>query len=261
MSDKNVKIRRAKHDKENPYYMASRATAQDKTITYEALGLLNYILSKPDDWIIQPTDLERTGCKRNRVYRLLNELIQHQYIERIYERNTKGRILSVDYVAHENPLATSPLPTMQEMETQEVDNPEMEKGHITEYREEHKKESTSTRKPDPIYDAISLVWKTTASGLIVRIKSMMLGNSKVGEWRDSNFDNAATADEIINFGRWWKQKHPVLTIPNKPDKIQRWFYEYRAAAAKKVTPLDPAQDLSIAVDFEPILKKYAGDAS
>lgn len=265
MTDKNVKIRRAKHDKENPYYMARRATSQDKALSYEALGILHYILSKPDDWNIQPTDLERVGCKRNRVYRLLNELIDRQYMERIYERDTKGRVLSVEYVAHEKPLADSPLPAIQEMDIQEVEIPEVEKRHITEYREEHKKENTSLvpkasekkpRKPDPIFDAISQVWKTTAGAIIGNMKSMMLGTAKTGDWAAANFDIPVTADEIISFGQWYKRKNPDLTIPNKPEKIQRWFYEYRQSAAKRITPIDPAHDLSIPIEFVPILLQH-----
>lgn len=69
------RIHRAKHDTENPYYIASRDTAQDKLISYDALGMLNYILSKPDDWVVQPSDLEREKCKRGKVYSILKVLI------------------------------------------------------------------------------------------------------------------------------------------------------------------------------------------
>lgn len=109
------------------------------------------------------------------------------------------------------------------------------------------------RKPDLIYNAISDVWNTTASGVIVRVKSMLLGTAKSGEWADANFDVPATPDEIYAFGQWWKRKHPDLTLPNKPDKIQRWFYEYRRTAAKSVITLDPAHDLSIQHPVTPML--------
>jgi hypothetical protein len=232
MTDKNVKIRRAKHDKENPYYMARRATSQDRALSYEALGILHYILSKPDDWNIQPTDLERVGCKRNRVYRLLNELIDRQYMERIYERDAKGRVLSVEYVAHEKPLADSPLPAIQEMDIQEVDNPEMEKRHITEDREEHKKENTqTTRKRDPFYDAIAEVWKSSASGWIVNIKSMMLGKATRGEWAKCNFTPPVVdAAEILAFKPYMEKRKQEKNITGDISAcvtIQRWFYDFR----------------------------------
>lgn len=116
---------------------------------------------------------------------------------------------------------------------------------------------------DPMADAISHVWKTKASGLVNNIRAMMLGISKSGEWSGSNFNPPANPAEVLSFGKWWKQKHPDLTIPNKPEKIQRWFYEYRDIAAKKITPLDPALDLSIPVEFEmpslQYLPKAVGD--
>lgn len=209
MTANNIKIRRAKHDKENPYYMAARATSQDKALSYEALGILHYILSKPDDWEIQPLDLVRTGCKRNRVYRLLNELIQHQYIERIYERNEKGRILSVEYVAHENPLATSPLPTMQEMDMQEVDIPEMEKRHITKDRKEQKTEKTLSpvgdgKKRNAMYDAVLAIWGYTAqlNGLMAGVLN---GNARRKGWKEFNLETPVTADEVLAWAEWYRK--------------------------------------------------------
>lgn len=229
MSDKNVKIRRAKHDKENPYYMASRATAQDKNITYEALGLLNYILSKPDDWEIQPTDLEREGCGRNRVYRLLNELINRNYIERLYTRDKKGRVRSVDYVAHETPYVEKPLPENQEMDNQDMEKQEMENGHITYKREEQKKESS--RKRDLYFDAISQVFGITAGGWVGSIKSMMLGTAKRGEYARCNFDPPVTdAQEILDFEVYMLKRMKDKNLSEKPTAcvtIQRWFYDFR----------------------------------
>lgn len=120
--------------------------------------------------------------------------------------------------------------------------------------------SKPTTKPapllDPMADAISHVWKTKASGIVDNIKFMMLGTARSVDWSRCNFDPPANPQEILSFGKWWKQKHPDLTIPNKPEKIQRWFYEYRDAAAKKITPIDPAHDLSIPVEFEPVLLQF-----
>lgn len=67
-------IIRTLHDKEHPFVMVARGVAQNHTLSYEALGLLTYLLSKPDDWTVVPEDLMRPGCKRDKVYKLLNEL-------------------------------------------------------------------------------------------------------------------------------------------------------------------------------------------
>ncbi len=117
------------------------------------------------------------------------------------------------------------------------------------------------RKPDPIFDAISQVWKTTAGAIIGNMKSMMLGTAKTGDWAAANFDIPVTADEIISFGQWYKRKNPDLTIPNKPEKIQRWFYEYRQVAAKRIVQLDPVNDLNTPLEFDPPLTAYLKAAS
>lgn len=157
MSEK--RIHRAKHDTENPYYIASRQTAQDKSITYDALGLLNYVLSKPDDWVIQPSDLEREKCKRGKVYSILKELIKSGYIERVYHRDDKQRIVMVEYVAHEMPVIEKPLPENPEMGKQY-----MGKQHTTEYRgtqsTEHTKES-NTASDDAATQPIATAIKET----------------------------------------------------------------------------------------------------
>lgn len=142
------RIHRAKHDTENPYYIASRDTAQDKLISYDALGMLNYILSKPDDWIVQPADLEREKCKRGKVYSILKELIGSNYIERIYHRDEKKRVVMVEYVAHERPFIEKPFP-----EKPKVAKPKMGKQHSTEYRgpqSTEKKQSTEKSGADAL---------------------------------------------------------------------------------------------------------------
>jgi len=124
-------IRRANHGKEHPYYLATRASAQDKEISYEASGMLQYLLSKPNDWRVQPKDLVRKDCGRDKVYKILNELIKGGYIERIYNRDEKGRIVLVEYVVDE---VKKPLPENPDMEKPDLVNPYLANPHITEYR-------------------------------------------------------------------------------------------------------------------------------
>lgn len=100
-------IIRALHDKEHPYVMIARGVAQEKAISYEALGLLTYLLSKPDDWKIVPEELCRVGCGKNRVYKLLNELRDAGYIvqERTEAAHDKPPVWG-ERVVHEQPNPT-----------------------------------------------------------------------------------------------------------------------------------------------------------
>lgn len=102
-------IRRAKHGKDNPYFPMRRDTAQDHGISAESLGILTEVLSRPDDWQIQVGQLQqRKDTGRDKVYRILKELIEARYVERIITRNAKGQVTSVEYVVYEEPLPEKP---------------------------------------------------------------------------------------------------------------------------------------------------------
>jgi predicted transcriptional regulator len=138
MSDK-ITIRRAKHDKDNPYFLMRRDTAQDHSISAEALGILTEILSRPDDWRVSPEQLSnRVNTKRARVYRILKELIAARYIERIYHRDSHGRVQWVEYIVHECPL----LVISQQVVNQDVAKQDVEIQHNTNKRVKQSTEVT-----------------------------------------------------------------------------------------------------------------------
>lgn len=61
----------------------------DRDIPADSLGLLAYLLSKPDNWEIQSTHLcNRFNCGRDRVYRMLRDLRQCSYAD--FERAADG---------------------------------------------------------------------------------------------------------------------------------------------------------------------------
>lgn len=141
MSEKPRFIYRAKRDHDNPYFQYRRATAQDRNLTFEARGMLAYLLSQPDHWKVQPKDLEQQ-CKKSVVYRVLNELIRCGYIERTQERDAQKKIVAWNYVVHEEPL-----PKKQEVAFQEVEKLEVENQDIRDKRIEERKEYIHTNKP------------------------------------------------------------------------------------------------------------------
>lgn len=114
MSDQT--IRRAKHGKENPYFLHLRQTAQDKRLSYEARGMLSYFLSKPDDWEVRVDDLildaegdlpVRAG--KTKVYSILNELAQFRYIKKpVRYQDAQGRWVWSAYEVYEEPFPDLP---------------------------------------------------------------------------------------------------------------------------------------------------------
>lgn len=97
-------IIRTPKDGSSPYVATSRAAAQDERLSFEARGMLWYLLSKPNDWEIVIGDLGRAGkCGRNRVYRILRELQKYGYLVRERVRDEKGRLATTIYRVYECP--------------------------------------------------------------------------------------------------------------------------------------------------------------
>lgn len=97
-------IQRAPRDRGNPYRVINRHAMEDDRLTFEARGVLAYILVKPDDWEIQINDLRRSGnAGRDKIYRIINELIAFGYIIRESPRKPDGTIGKTVYNVYENP--------------------------------------------------------------------------------------------------------------------------------------------------------------
>lgn len=116
-------------------FVSPRSAPQNRNLTFESRGMLWYMLSKPGDWIVQPSDLQQK-CGKNQVYRILGELIDRGYMVRTIHRDSKGRVSEVEYDVYSTPIFC-PL-----LRNQEVDFPDVENRDSTEERKEQKRDST-----------------------------------------------------------------------------------------------------------------------
>jgi hypothetical protein len=74
------------------FFVASRRVAQDNQLTWEARGVLMYLLSKGDSWTVRTQDLINQGrSRRDAVRRILAELEEHGYLFRERMRNEQGK--------------------------------------------------------------------------------------------------------------------------------------------------------------------------
>lgn len=145
MTEKRKTIIRVNH-KALPYFLVARSVAQNTELSYEALGLLVYLLSKPDDWQVQPETLKRHGTGRASVYKLLKELREAGHVQRVIQRDDKKHITKFEYVIYEEPLPAAErdlVSTKQEVALQETAKQEVENQHITEYRGVQSTETTT----------------------------------------------------------------------------------------------------------------------
>lgn len=102
-----MSIIRAK--RERNYSVISNSVYEDKLLSFQAMGMLSYILSKPDNWSISPSQLEKvtvgTAKKTGRdgIYSILKELKSKGFIST--RKNSDG---TLDYTVFDNPITPKP---------------------------------------------------------------------------------------------------------------------------------------------------------
>jgi DnaD/phage-associated family protein len=78
--------------KDARYFAASNEPFNDKRLSWEARGLMGYLLSKPDSWEVRSADLEEQGPAGSRkIKRMLAELRLHGYMNRIRTKLPDGK--------------------------------------------------------------------------------------------------------------------------------------------------------------------------
>jgi hypothetical protein len=96
-------IIRIDHSTEKPYVMIRRDTLQDEKLSWEARGMLAYLLSKPNDWEVKPDDLQQK-CGKDKTYRILSELKTAGYVKHNKIRDPKTQhITASHYIIFEEP--------------------------------------------------------------------------------------------------------------------------------------------------------------
>ena len=90
------------------YFTISNQTAQNQSLSFEALGLLTYCLSMPENWEFHPKVIWRQGrIGRDAVYKNFNELIKNYHCIRVKKPNplAKGLPGVVEYEVFDEPEA------------------------------------------------------------------------------------------------------------------------------------------------------------
>lgn len=107
LSDKT--IMRVVKNKDNPYVLMNKEFLSVDEMSWKAKGILSYLLSKPDNWKVIIADLvKKSKDGRDAVYAGIKELISFGYIEKITERDSRGRVEQIVYLVYESPLTENP---------------------------------------------------------------------------------------------------------------------------------------------------------
>lgn len=82
-------VRRPKTEK---YFKAANEPFNDKRLSWEARGMLGYLLSKPDNWEVRQYDLVAHGpAGEHKVRRVVKELERRGYLARRRLSTSGGR--------------------------------------------------------------------------------------------------------------------------------------------------------------------------
>ncbi len=220
-------IRRGKHDKENPYFMLCREAAQDRNLSYEARGMLTYLLSKPGDWEVQVDDLilGKGKAGRAKVYSILTELAANRYVKKAQKYQDKqGKWRWTPYEIYEKPY--DDIPYTDEPHTVK---PNTEKQHTLQNRE---LQNTEPQKIEERVAAAVLVEKPVAPAKDTF--SLPLPNPRILD--DFMLQNMA---EPLLF-KAYREAWPATAKPTRPtkaEKLQALELEQDGYTAEEVTAL------------------------
>jgi len=256
----HITIIRTPHDTERPYFSMCRSTAQDKNLSWEARGVLAYLLSKPSDWKVMIADLKQ-NCGRDKVRKILAELTQHGYMKISQSRDTKGRFTG-EYQVYETPIAETPI-----AENPIAENPSPETRHrkpVTGTPPLHNKEIQSKdtepiadgkiipmvaveKKPsiyDGMYEAVQEVFGHQ-SGMNKDYQKFLVGEATKKQYQPYNMpqDKPATPDELRAWSKWYRhaelKDNPSLSMVQAPAKIQSSMLKRRDELAKQAKKQPP----------------------
>lgn len=86
------------------YTLIDSLALEDASISFEAKGVLAYLLSKPDGWLIHQEHLSRVGgIGRHKIMRIFSELRKAGYIAYKKPRNEFGQVEGTEIVLCETP--------------------------------------------------------------------------------------------------------------------------------------------------------------
>ena len=93
----------------NRYLVLDQRIIDDTRLSWAARGMLAYLLSRPDNWEVRVTDLQRRGnLGRDGTYRLISDLRSTGYVEFQQTRDALGRIRGGSYIVREIPNPPHP---------------------------------------------------------------------------------------------------------------------------------------------------------
>lgn len=113
--------------RENNYAIIPNSIMEDDRLSFEARGLLAYILTRPDNWIFRTEHLKKvTGFGRDKCQRLIREILDLGYGKRETKHDENGHFQGQELVFYDDIFFDQPEPSNQALGYGEPDSPEPE---------------------------------------------------------------------------------------------------------------------------------------
>jgi len=99
-------VSRVRTVRSSKYFTISNQTAQDSSLSFEALGLLTYCLSMPENWEFHPKVIwKERKSGRDTIYKMFNELISSHHCIRVRKPNPVVKNLpgEIEYEIFDDP--------------------------------------------------------------------------------------------------------------------------------------------------------------
>jgi len=110
-------------DKDNPFVMIDRRPIENATLSWKAKGVLAYLLSRPDNWIVRLQDLvKRSTDKAHAIRGAIKELQKAGHVHRKEIRGENGQFLRYELEVYELPFAVDPLINYPQADNPQADN-------------------------------------------------------------------------------------------------------------------------------------------
>ena len=174
-----MSIRRAPSEVRRTFTLIPNVTINDERLSWEATGLLIYLLSKPDHWVISPSHLmNQRSAGRHRIYKILKELEDAGYIRSEGVRDG-GRFSGVDRVLYDMSDSISESP-----------KPEPAPEPVA-------KKAPRQRKPDLLFEAVIEACGIDASRMTASARGSI--NRAVKELREAGADPESIMPAARNY--------------------------------------------------------------
>jgi len=167
----------------NNFAIISRDLYQKSGLSLEALGLISYLMSLPNDWIVYVSQLKKVfKVGKNKILSILKELSTAGYMHRYPVRDLKGRISGWKTKYSDIPEFLCGCP---ELRFPALDNPELEKPELGKLPLQNNNNTNKLKLLKNNHN-VGLVASETDNTVVVslkeKIKGLLVSDEVLGEW-------------------------------------------------------------------------------